>query len=200
MESYPDWVVDWNRQGMAAQLSGSQWQLTMPADRYRPGRVDDRPYETDLKGFGRTFPHDYGPAQHPLFYTRVLVSPAGDRLLLDFARRLVIEENLGADKTTDYLSVSFSGVDAVNHFFGPSSIENEDVVVALDRTLQELFAFLDTRIGLDKVLIVLSADHGMAEIAEYAAEQGRDAAGCTVPRCWIWPGRPARGSMQSRLW
>jgi predicted AlkP superfamily pyrophosphatase or phosphodiesterase len=95
--------------------------------------------------------------------------------LLDFAKRLMAAEAVGVDATPDYLSISFSGVDAVNHFFGPSSLENEDQVLQLDRTLADLFSHIDKTIGLDKTIIALSADHGMADMPEYLAELGYEA-------------------------
>ena len=85
----------------------------------------------------------------------ILVSPIGDQLLLDFSKALVNNEKLGQDEFPDYLSISFSAVDAVNHFFGPSSLENEDVVVQLDRTLANLFAFIDKTVGLKLGLKIL---------------------------------------------
>ncbi len=85
---------------------------------------------------------------------------------------MVIHEEIGKDDIIDYLSISFSSVDAVNHFFGPSSLENEDVVLQLDRRLKDLFYFIDENVGLDQTLIVLSADHGMAEMPEYIIELG----------------------------
>jgi predicted AlkP superfamily pyrophosphatase or phosphodiesterase len=172
MDDYPDWVKRWNGQRRAEKMAGTRWELMLDDSRYRLAGQDDRPYEIDLKGYGRTFPHPFGSADHPLFFTRLLVSPEGDRLLADFARALVTAEQLGKDATTDYLSVSFSAVDAVNHFFGPSSLENEDVVLQLDRTLAGLLQFIDREVGLAKTLIVLSADHGMAEMPEYAASMG----------------------------
>jgi predicted AlkP superfamily pyrophosphatase or phosphodiesterase len=175
MDHYPGWVNNWNSQRKAEQLGGAQWELLMAPGEYRPGRQDDRPYEVDLKGYSRTFPHPFGPTDHPLFFTRVLISPDGDRLLLDFGKSLIEAEEIGQDEITDYLSISFSAVDAVNHFFGPASLENEDVVLQLDRTLADLFKFIDKRIGLDNTLIVFSADHGMAEMPEYATELGYDA-------------------------
>ena len=175
MSEYPEWVSAWNGQRKAETMSGGKWNLLLEQSRYRFADQDDRPYELDLKGYGRTFPHPFGDANHPLFFTRVAVSPEGDRLLLDFGKALIESEEIGKDDVTDYLSISFSGVDAVNHFFGPSSLENEDTVVQLDRTLAELFRFIDERVGLDKTLIVLSADHGMAEMPEYASEMGYDA-------------------------
>ena len=101
-----------------------------------------------------------------------LASPAGDRLTADFARALIDGEALGRDEVPDYLSISFSSVDAVNHFFGPSSLENEDVVMQLDRTLAALLEFVDERVGLERTLIVLSADHGMPEMPEQMAANG----------------------------
>jgi predicted AlkP superfamily pyrophosphatase or phosphodiesterase len=100
------------------------------------------------------------------------VSPVGDALALDFAKALVTAEQLGQDATPDYLSISFSSVDAVNHFFGPSSLENEDVVLQLDRTLADLLRFIDEAVGLERTLVVLSADHGMPEMPEAMAEAG----------------------------
>jgi len=175
MNEYPKWVKDWNGQRKAEELSGGEWNLLLDRSLYRFANSDDRPYEIDLKGYGRTFPHAFGDSDHPLFFTRVLVGPAGDRLLLDFGKHLVRSEKIGQDDVTDFLSISFSGVDAVNHFFGPSSLENEDIVVQLDRTLADLFRFIDKEVGLDSTLIVLSADHGMAEMPEYASEQGYEA-------------------------
>jgi len=57
-------------------------------------------------------------------------------------------------------------------FFGLSSLESEDVVVQLDRTLADLLAFIDKTVGLKNTLIVLSADHGMANMPEYMTELG----------------------------
>ncbi|MEH6467577.1 MAG: alkaline phosphatase family protein [Porticoccus sp.] len=166
---YPDWVQHWNGQRKSERYANQEWALLNEASSYR---LADRPYEVDLKGFGRSFPHPYGPAKHPLFYTRVLVSPAGDQLTLDFAKSLIENEGLGQDNIPDYLSISFSGVDAVNHFFGPNSLENEDSIRQLDDTLENLFNFIDKKVGLKNTVIVLSADHGMADMPEYISDKG----------------------------
>jgi len=171
-EKYPDWAAEWNAKRLAAKQAGRSWKLLEDAATYLLADRDDRPYEIDLKGFGRTFPHPFGPLDHPLFNTRVLISPEGDRLTADFAKQILLREKLGKDAVPDYLSVSFSGVDAVNHFFGPSSLENEDQVRQLDRTLADLLGFVDEHVGLDRTLVVLCADHGMAEMPEAMAEMG----------------------------
>jgi predicted AlkP superfamily pyrophosphatase or phosphodiesterase len=64
---------------------------------------------------------------------------------------------------TDYLAVSFSSTDYVGHLFGPSSLEAEDNLLRLDRTLAGLLAYIDKKVGLDQTMVVLSADHGGPE-------------------------------------
>ena len=171
-DAYPPWVAAWNAKREAEDLAEGIWALLDDPASYAMAHQDDRPYETDLGGYGRVFPHRFGPSDSKLLYTQVLVSPYGDALLAGFAKALVIGESLGDDSTPDYLSVSFSGVDAVNHFFGPASLETEDMVRQLDRTLAEFFLFIDHQVGLEHTLIVLSADHGMPEAPEYASSLG----------------------------
>ncbi len=171
-DAYPEWVAAWNGRRQAASHAGQAWSLLNDAGTYLLGAQDDRPYEVDLRGYGRTFPHPFGGAGDSLFPTRLMVSPVGDRLTLDFAKALVRAEEIGRDAVPDYLSISFSGVDAVNHFFGPSSLENEDMVLQLDRTVADLLSFIDEGVGLEHTLVVLSADHGMPEMPEYMTELG----------------------------
>ena len=171
-DDYPQWVADWNALRKAEKHAGTSWQLLNEKSTYLLAEQDDRPYEADLKGYGRVFPHPFGKVDDKLFPTRLLVSPVGDQLLLDFSKTLISAEKLGQDDVPDYLSISFSAVDVVNHFFGPSSLENEDTVLQLDRTLADLFKYIDKTVGLKNTLIVLSADHGMAEMPEYMTELG----------------------------
>jgi predicted AlkP superfamily pyrophosphatase or phosphodiesterase len=170
--TYPDWVAEWNSKDQASNISGQSWSLLNDQSTYLLKDEDDREFETDLKGYGRMFPHPFGTTDDKLFFTRVLVSPEGDRLAADFAKALITAERLGHDDITDYLSVSFSSVDAVNHFFGPSSLENEDIVLQLDRTLADFLSFVDQSVGLENTLVILSADHGMPEAPEVLAAQG----------------------------
>jgi predicted AlkP superfamily pyrophosphatase or phosphodiesterase len=171
-EAYPEWVNEWNAQRKAAGYAGTSWTLLNEASTYLLAAQDDRSYETDLGGYGRVFPHPFGESDDKFFYTKIFISPVSDQLLLDFSKALMTNEQLGQDTVPDYLSISFSSVDAVNHFFGPSSLENEDVVLQLDRTLADHFRFIDKTVGLKHTLIVLSADHGMAEMPEYMTELG----------------------------
>ena len=90
----------------------------------------------------------------------------------DFARTLLVEENLGQGGHTDMLAISFSATDYIGHAFGPQSLEAEDNLYWLDQTLDELFRVIDQRVGLERTLIVLSSDHGVASIPEVLLAKG----------------------------
>ncbi|MEJ2308775.1 MAG: alkaline phosphatase family protein [Gammaproteobacteria bacterium] len=175
-DRYPEWVNAFNAGKPALRYAGKSWELGQAPSDYLFGDADDRDYETDFPGFGRTFPHPYGAGDDKYFTTRLTLSPAGDELTLDFALALLDNEELGQDEVPDYLAVSFSSTDYVGHMFGASSLESEDNMARLDRTLAKLFAHVDRKVGLDNTLIVLSADHGQPEVPGHLHERGiRDA-------------------------
>ncbi|MEE8428273.1 MAG: alkaline phosphatase family protein [Gammaproteobacteria bacterium] len=171
-DQYPAWVNQWNARKLASAYAGKSWELMHKPSKYLFGDADDREYETDFAGFGRTFPHAYGKADDKYFTTKLTLGPAGDELTLDFAKTLLDKEQLGRDKVPDYLAISFSSTDYVGHLFGASSLETEDNLARLDRTLADLFAYVDKKVGLENTLIVLSADHGQPEVPGYLHEQG----------------------------
>jgi hypothetical protein len=174
-DAYPAWVDDWNQKGLALAYANTNWNLMYDRSTYTYGEFDDMPWEINLPGFGVTFPHSFGTADSKLFSTLLTLSPAGDELTLKFAQELMVHEDLGKDEVTDYLAISFSATDYVGHVFGPSSLESEDNLLRLDKVLSELFAFLDKHVGLEQTLIVLSSDHGAAEVPNRLNEFGIDA-------------------------
>ena len=195
-DEYPAWVDDWNRGRKPLAYADTDWELSRDPGSYMFADRDDRAGESDLAGFGRIFPHPYGPAESPYFTTLLTVSPAGDALTLDFAKALLVAESLGADEVPDYLSISFSSTDYVGHLFGPSSLESEDNLLRLDRLLADLFAFVDERVGLDGTLVVLSADHGGTEIPPYLQELG-------IPSDYVdpsgWDRAPGIAALEDRF-
>ena len=159
--------MEWNAKGLPQSYSGKSWELLNPIGTYLFGERDDQDWEPDFAGFGRTFPHPFTTSVDRYFTTFLTVSPAGDQITADFAKTLIDREGLGDDEVTDFLGVSFSATDYVGHTFGPSSLEAEDNILQLDRTLADFFAHIDEEIGLDRTLIVLSADHGTPEAPGY---------------------------------
>ena len=195
-DRYPGWVDTWNKKKLARTYSGKSWELLHAKSTYLFGNADDQPWETNFPGYGRVFPHPYGQADGKYFTTFLTLSPAGDELTLDFAKTLIDAEQLGQDDVPDYLSVSFSSTDYVGHLFGPSSLESEDNLLRLDRTLADLFAYVDKRVGLKNTLIVLSADHGAPEAPGYLNSLGIEANYVTPEK---WDKAPAIEALKQKL-
>ncbi|WP_394495049.1 alkaline phosphatase family protein [Shewanella sp. ENK2] len=174
-DQYPQWVNEFNQQNDIAKYADMSWTLSKESTEYLFGDNAAHDWKTKLPGYGITFPHQFGKRDNPYFSTFLTVSPVGDEMTANFAKSVIEHNQLGQNKVTDYLSVSFSSTDYVGHIFGPSSLEAEDNLLRLDRTLASLFSYVDDKVGLDNTLIVLSADHGAPEAPGYLTQFGTKA-------------------------
>jgi len=112
-------------------------------------------------------------------YNAVLDSPFGNELIEAFAERAVEGEKLGQRGVTDLLAVSFSANDHVGHEVGPDAPEVHDISVQTDKIIGKLFQFLESRVGMQSVLVVLTADHGVSPVPE--VNQARRMPGGRMP-------------------
>jgi predicted AlkP superfamily pyrophosphatase or phosphodiesterase len=195
-DRYPEWVNEWNKKKLAFQYSGKSWELLNDKSTYLFGAADDKSWEVDFAGYGRVFPHPFGKADGKYYTTLLTISPVGDELTLDFAKTLIEREQLGKHAVSDYLAISFSSTDYVGHLFGPSSLEMEDNLLRLDRTLADLFAYVDRQVGLKNTLIVLAADHGSPEAPGYLNELGIEA---RYVKPENWDQEPAIAALKKRF-
>lgn len=170
-QQLPDYARRFNQSGVKDSFVNRQWDLTLPTPRYKNSSAN-RTFQIPPKGFNQGFPHQLPDKADKLYYSMLTYTPYGDELTAEFAKMLISEHQLGKGEHTDYLAISFSVADYVGHMFGPNSLEAEDNLLRLDRTLANLFAFVDERIGLENVLIALSADHGVDAIPEYKKSLG----------------------------
>ena len=183
----PQWVTRWNEQHHADRFENLPWSWDLSHGRatylysditnqFAAQTPPERTMATlDAAGFRRNFPHRFDDPrlrQAGFYYAALTMSPYADLLTLDFAKGLIVEEQLGSDNTPDYLAISLSSTDIIAHWFGPTSLESEDNLLRLDRALADLFTFVDRRIGLENTLIVLAGDHGGPYFPEYLAARG----------------------------
>jgi len=102
------------------------------------------------------------------FYEVIGSTPFANEYELEFAKELVVYENLGAGQATDLLAISLSPNDILGHQVGPDSPEMAAMALALDRELADFFAFLGHQVGLADTWIALSADHGVSPLPDAA--------------------------------
>lgn len=180
MRDYPGWWKAFYADKPQDRYFGKSWDLLLPEAAYARSTSDDRPWTTRSKGLGSRFPHaTAGGADMPdkRYYDAMMWTPFGDLLTLDFVKAAIDGEDLGNNPAgvPDVLAVSWTSHDYVNHLFGPESRQSQDHTLRLDRAFADLFAYLDRRVGLQNVLITLSADHGFMNIPEYSASRRLDA-------------------------
>ncbi len=173
MKQLPGWVRRFNRSGTISRYRGATWNRLLPAQAYRQAGRDDVAGEQNPGGMGRTFPHRLSSGRSSLgnFITGFETSPFENEVLIRFAMEAVQAEQLGQDDEPDLLALGFSANDAVGHAYGPDSHEVMDITVRTDRELQRLFGFLDRQVGMDRVLVVLTSDHGVAPLPELVRER-----------------------------
>ncbi len=121
------------------------------------------------------FAHAMGDTPDRDFYNAWRRSPWADEYVAGLASASVDALSLGAGTGTDYLAVGFSAPDYVGHDFGPHSAEVRDIYLRLDRTIGRLLDHLDHKVGRDRYVVALSADHGLGQVPEHATEMGIDA-------------------------
>lgn len=162
-----------NEQQTIERFRGQTWNLLLPAEKYRNTGPDKNDWENPPKGFTSAFPHklaEKGQLTLLEYGDHVLFSPFGNDHTLEAAREIVIHEELGKDEFPDILCINFSSNDYVGHAFGPHSLEVEDITYRTDLQLGAFLRFLDEQVGAGNWTFAMTADHGVAPIAEYAVQ------------------------------
>jgi hypothetical protein len=132
--------------------ASAQWRLL-----HKSADTFDPPEAWPLKNttYNGTFPHPI-PTIRALQYT-----PFAHEMILDFAQHVVAVEQ------PDLLYAGISSTDYLGHLYGPDSLEVADSAIRLDRALEAFLDALERRYG-DRVLVVLTSDHGVQSIPEVA--------------------------------
>jgi predicted AlkP superfamily pyrophosphatase or phosphodiesterase len=174
--SYPGWSNDFVEKVQARYLKDSVWANLTPAAALSRTSPDSEPWEGD--GKHTAFPHTFAEEGRPgRFWDWVASTPILDALTLDYAKTMVQSLGLGKDDAPDFLNVSLSQTDRVGHAYGPTSREQLDNLLRLDRELGEFFTFLDNTVGAGKWVVALSADHGALSAPETLPQPGEPATG-----------------------
>ncbi|MBM3790082.1 MAG: alkaline phosphatase family protein [Acidobacteria bacterium] len=172
-DELPGWVRLFNAQKPADKYFRKVWERSRRASDYAASSADDQKGEGKLSG-RQTFPYRYGGGARPdrRFYSYLSNTPFMDEITLGLAERAIKAENLGRRGVVDLLAVSLSTTDSIGHTFGPQSQEIQDMMFRLDRMLGDFFRYVDRNVGLEKVLVVLTSDHGVAPLPEAANADG----------------------------
>lgn len=97
-------------------------------------------------------------------YDKILTTPAGNTIVFEFARRAIMNEQLGGDEFTDVLNICLDAPRYIGELYGPESMEVEDMFYRLDADLEDFLGFVYAQADSpEQVLVVLSSDHGSSD-------------------------------------
>jgi predicted AlkP superfamily pyrophosphatase or phosphodiesterase len=187
-DTLPAWLTAFNDRRIPASYVGKSWELLLPDSAYsEPDTV-----AIEKNGKDNVFPHRI--ADDPAAAAGMFDDyPWMDELTLQCALAGLDAMQLGKGASTDLLAISLSTTDAVGHTFGPDSREMHDQILRLDRALGAFFDSLFRVRDSTRVIIALTADHGMTpypEVRTHAPLSGDnnpnairvDVASVTAPR------------------
>lgn len=165
-QQLPAWAKSFNASEWIKHNVPDAWTKLLPEELYLSDGPDEFAAETPW-GTRTSFPHVFEPGKKERY---LMNSPYGDHLVLAFAGKAFHAEQLGQRNVTDYLSIDLSCTDYIGHNFGPNSHEMHDHLLRLDRALGALLDEIERTVGRDKILLALSADHGVLPLPEYLVQ------------------------------
>jgi len=152
----PSWAAEFNRSRSALRFRGQPWRAHGVKDSAPPLRL--------LDGEGARGLED--------FFAVYRASPFALEEQFDFARAALDGETLGRGDSTDQLVLSLSSLYLLGLETGADSPLLRDLVVRLDRKLEEFLAALDSRLGANNFWVVFTATQGLSELAEAVEPNG----------------------------
>lgn len=167
----PGYVRAFNENNYLKRFAEQSWKLLLNEASYQHHTPDDFAAETMPDGLSRTFPHKLAASGKPL-YLQLRYTPFGNDMTLDVAKEVLVSEGLGQDDVPDLLCVNLSSNDYVGHAFGPHSLEVEDMTYRTDLQLKAFWDFLKQHVDDGRVVMALTADHGVCPLPEYLKTRG----------------------------
>jgi len=154
----PEWVKEYNAEDIRNRFLTGAWTSKYNKDKYANIRATLITVSEPLTKNSRPKPivgeriDDYG---------KISRTPAGNTLLLDFAKYAVTSLNMGSDEHPDILNICLDTSRNIAQRYGSESMEYEDMLYRLDGDLAEFLDYVFAHVKDDKaVLVMLTSDHG----------------------------------------
>jgi hypothetical protein len=158
VDRFPEWVRTFNNQHIADTYLNGRWETLLPIGSYTAGFSDDYSLEPGFWKQQNTFPYDLKKlsekAETP--YSILKATPFGNKMVKDFAGKLIKEAQLGMDEHPDLLALTFSSLDFANGWYEPASVEMHDLYLRLDQDIAQLLQTLDQLVGRDQYVVFLT--------------------------------------------
>lgn len=173
MDSLPDWVSDFNGKQYQDIYLNKTWEPLLPIAEYNESMLDNNPYETGFNG-QITFPYEFsrisGMDRSETDYSVLMSTPWGNTFTKDLAIAAIVNEELGKRGVSDMIHIGFNATKYLADRYSTWSVEMQDTYLRLDQDIAHLLEFLDDQLGLENVLVYVTAENALADDPRYLAE------------------------------
>ena len=173
MDSLPAWVKQFNEKNYRDLYLNRTWETLRPISEYQESMLDNNPYEKGLNG-QITFPYDLArlssDGRGGKNYRVLMTTPWGNTFTKDMAIAAIVNEELGQHEATDLIHIGFNATKYLANFYSTWSVETQDTYLRLDEDIAHLLQFLDDQLGMENVLVYLTAENALAVDPNYLAE------------------------------
>ena len=173
MDSLPGWVEEFNKKNYRDLYLNRTWETLRPISEYQESMLDNNPYEKGLNG-QITFPYDLtrlsSDGRGGKNYRVLMTTPWGNTFTKDMAIAAIVNEELGQHEATDLIHIGFNATKYLANFYSTWSVETEDTYLRLDEDIAHLLQFLDDQLGMENVLVYLTAENALAVDPNYLSE------------------------------
>ncbi|MBI9066194.1 MAG: alkaline phosphatase family protein [Salinivirgaceae bacterium] len=161
-DSLPFWVNNFNEKRFPDIYIQREWLPMLAMENYRAGTVKGLSKNVGFDSENKFAKKISGFMKKDSEFAILKATPFGITLTKDFAISAILDEQLGMDEYTDFISIGFASTSRVSQSCGPNSIELEDLYIRLDGELEHFLQFIDENFGKHNVLVYLTSDHGTA--------------------------------------
>jgi len=173
LDSLPGWVREFNGKKYQDIYLDRTWEPLLPISEYGESMLDNNPYETGLKG-QFTFPYELSRIsavdRDEKDYTVLMSTPWGNTYTKDLAIAAIVNEELGKSEASDMIHIGFNSTKYLADNYSTWSVEMQDTYLRLDKDIAHLLEFLDDYLGLENVLVYLTAENALADDPRYLEE------------------------------
>ncbi len=162
-DTLKQWVKNFNLKHIPDIYLNQIWQTTYPINEYTESLPDENSFEQGING-QIAFPYNINELNAKNSdYNILKYTPFANTLTKDFALNAITYENLGKDKYTDVIIISFEATHYIAEKFGIRSVELEDAYIKLDKDIAHLLQQLEKNIGTGRFLLLLTSTKGSCD-------------------------------------
>ena len=163
-QELPAWITQYNQTAKNLDFLTKRWNALLEYDNYLNSRV------ACIEGLkskqNKRIDHieEEAAAINKIFsdeYEQMCYTPTGNSALLAFAKQMVANNKMGSDDVPDILNIVLDTPRKISGRFGPESVEYEDMIYRLDRSLEDFISFVVAQVtDPQQIVITLTSDHG----------------------------------------